>query len=209
MSEDLEKYLKEKYGEDPVVPFDDDDTKEGGEYITQSGKYSGFISAADIRQSERKKDTKTKKAGSKFNWLNLTIEVKNNVATQSPMSGSIWPSIRYEPGFMREYEMFCIATKCTPFSKDSKRYYYPQSDHEHGGAVGMPIMFDVEMGSRIKRVKDEITGEWNDVTNEAGEPVKVPVANVTAYHIWDTDERYVEEKKSAPVPDSDLVDGFK
>jgi hypothetical protein len=69
-------------------------------------------------------------------------------------------------------------------------------------------MYDVEMDTRIKKIKLD-DGSWIDATKEDGSPIVVPFAKVVAYHIWDTDERYVEEKATAPIASDDLVDGFK
>ena len=199
--EKLLTYLKENF-DDPVVGFTDEDTKGGGSFIDKNGKYQGFISGIDITQITRAKATKTKPIGSKFQWLNVNFIGKKNADTGEEITSTLRDGIRYESGFMRDFEAFCIATRCHSFKKGDNRIYYPQADHEHGGAVGMPVTIEVKMEPKQKRVKVEATGEYIDVTDEEGKPVYVNRPQITAYHAWETDERYTPPQEE--VPDADL-----
>lgn len=204
MSDDLLKQLMEEFPEGQIS-FDDEDTKGGGNFVSEDGKYCGFISEATIYESKRKKATKTKDIGSVFYWLNLTVAVKQRVTDGAVFSGNIYPKIRFEPGFMREYEQFCIASKCKAFNVNGKRLYFPQASYEKGGAVGMPVTFDVHMISRERKKKAE-DGSYYVVKDENGIPEMQKVAEVTTWYPWDTTERFIPEETKAPDASQILED---
>ena len=172
-SEDtLLKHLENEYGEE-TVEYNDDDL--GGGFITESGVYHGLITDLTVQKIVRKTATKTKSVGSTFFWLKPVIVAVEKVTEGGniPQGGNAWPSIRYEPGSMLEYEKFCISAKCKAFNtKEGSRKYFPRADHTQGGAVGMPITFTVEMKPRIKMIKSELSGDWIPDLDEDGKEQK-------------------------------------
>ena len=201
--EALEKYLENEYGEE-TVEYTDDDL--GGGFITESGVYHGFVTGMDVQKVVRKNKTKTKPEGSIFFWLKPVIQAKEkmiNGVQWMPQGGNVWPSIRYEPGSMLDYEKFCISAKCKAFNaKDGSRKYYPRAEYTKGGAVGMPITFTVEMKTRIKMVKSDISGDYIADLDDDGNEKKQPYADVLSFAPWDTDKRW-EEKDTTPDIDDD------
>lgn len=205
MSDDLLKQLMEEFPEGQVQ-FTDEDTKGGGNFISENGRYSGFVAEVNINKAERKKATKTKAEGSIFYWMNITLAVKQRTDNGEVFTGKIYPKIRFEEGFMREYEQFCLASKCKAFNVDGKRLYFPQAAFEKGGAVGMPITFDVHMKTEPRKKKDETTGQWYEVKDINGNTEMRQVAEVVAWYPWDVPDRYIPEETKAPDASEILED---
>lgn len=186
----LRKSLEEEYGEE-TVEYTDDDL--GGGFITESGIYHGFITGITIQKIKRATATKTKPAGSIFFWLKPVIQATEKVVEggNMPQGGNVWPSIRYEPGSMLEYEKFCISAKCKAFNtKDGSRKYFPRASYLQCGAVGMPITFTVKMEPRTKMMKSELSGDWIPDLDQDGNEQKQTFAEVLAFAPWDTTKRY-------------------
>ncbi len=191
MSDDaLRKHLEEEYGEE-TVEYNDDDL--GGGFITEDGTYHGFVTNITIQKIVRKTATKTKPEGSIFFWLKPVIQTIEKIEIDGcyKQGGNAWPSIRYEPGSMLDYEKFCISTKCKAFNtKDGSRKYFPRANHSQGGAVGMPITFTVKMETRKQMEKSELTGDWMNKKDENGNDIFQTFPEVLSFAPWDTNKRY-------------------
>ena len=201
--EALRKHLEEEYGEE-TVEYNDDDL--GGGFITESGVYHGFITKIPKPQKiARKTATKTKPAGSIFFWLKPVIQAAEKVTEGGDelQGGNAWPSIRYEPGSMLDYEKFCISAICKAFNTiGGSRKYFPRASHSQGGAVGMPITFTVEMKIRTKMMKSELSGDWIPDLDVDGNEQKQAFAEVLSFAPWDTTKRY-ETPDDTPEIDED------
>ena len=194
--------LNEEFGED-TVEYDDDDLGSG--FVSVNGKYKCFITECSATTSTRIKATKTKAIGSVYHMLKSLLLVQEDIEGKK-FGGNLFSNVFYEPGNMRNFEHFCISSKCRAFTKDGKRKYFPQASYEKGGSVGMPIIVEVEMEWQDKVKKSDLDGKYYPEMDDGGNPIKIKRANVIAYYPWDTTKRYTSPEETADDIDTGITD---
>ena len=194
--------LNEEFGED-VVEYGDDDL--GAGFVNVDGKYKCFITKGSTTKNVRTKDTKTKQKGSTYHIWKPLLLVKEDIEGKK-YGGNLYPSIFFEPGNMRNFEHFCISSKCRVFTTDGRRKYFPQASYEKGGSIGMPIIAEVEMKWEDKVKKSETDGKYYPEHDEEGNVVRIKRSNVIAFYPWDTTERYIAPEETADDIDTGVTD---
>jgi len=208
--DDLINSLIEEYGEDSPE-YTQDDMK-GVDFVRSAGIYRGFIKSIDITKKKREQATKTMAAGTVYRSMSIVLAVKEDEHGNA-YGGELRDWIIYEQGNMRNYDFFCVSAQTKRIeSKEGVFRRFPQASHEHGGAVGMPISFEVEMGKPQISMKWEQVGEKRvkveNIDEDTGQPKMIQFPEVVRYFPWDTDSRYSPEQQEVPEIADEIADEF-